>query len=627
MHGPLEAAKAAAAPGKDVRRREFPVPSKAVETYQVLGRTLTTSVSRGMTEEQALIKAVEENHGKVFRKFYQQFNKYEIVAIVFPDAALVKNDPEFIATQDFSSFGEQAERIRRMTIKEAMESKGGVHAFDGKAGIPVLKEDNGGLVFLSMDEMLASGGRIMHITVVDTNIDPKNLEQFREGARALRTGDRAALERLTKAAGAHTQTREKSIEPLATYTVLDAITGEEMGAAALNSKLGRALEVAPRDVFVPENVLINKFVADAARLEPVRTGLAPWEMFYIVPKGPDDDSDRRFATKVYSVCRFGQSQEEAHDAPMERQGAEKQFVSQTAVFDAFPAVAATDAEGERPPLAQHPQAMMFDGFAPVPKPEAVPVPAKERTPKERKSAPAEPVQTITRADFERHVIVPKAETIIAAPGTAIPKANYGERNPLVQVIPVQDRRDERDETLPGPPHPPKRRRRRRNEKTTERSPAFVPERQERRKSRDGRNERINRKHRKTKSPKLQDSQKIDAPKKAKRKPAERKKEKTAGTGIGPKRAAIEANKARSAISAKRPAPRPKADRPPCMKEKRPESRARADRVSYPKAKTGSSRRVPERRMKNRKRRVLRELLPAFISRRARAAGSSGRRRA
>ncbi len=640
MHGPLAAARVGAASGKEARRREFPTPARAMETYQVLGRTLTTFVSRGMTKEQSFIKAVEEAGGRVFRKFYSQFNKYEITAIVFQDAALVKNDPEHIASQDFSFFGKGAERIRRMALKEARKSKGGVHFFEDGAGIPIQKGKGGDLVFLSPDEMLAGGGRAMNVRVVDTNIDPKTLDEFREGARALREGDRATLERMTRAAGAHSQSRERSIDPLATYTLLDARTGEEMGAAAANSKLGHTLRVAREDVFVPENFLISRFIADAARLAPQRTERAAWEMLYVLPKPPDDDSDGRFAMKVYSVCRFGQaSQEDAHGAPIEQWKANaRESVSHMALFDAFPQTQVPAKERVAgAPAAQNPQAMMFDGFAPLPKPAASGVPgpsvtAMEKPETKRAPAPAETPQAMTRARFERHAIVPKAEAIIPAHKTVLANAGNAERKPLRRKMPEQPVEygpgGMKNETMPLPSRRPRRRKRKPEEKLMERRPAaLVPGNQSPRKIQE--KKKGNEKIRKTPNGKsrtpgaaTQNPKKPASPKQTKsNRPNRAAKRPEQGLGTKPQAPRKQSrHKNKTAI----PQTKEKKTGTPVQasekKAKLPETWKRRDGRETGKMR---QRKMPE----SRNTRALQELLPLFTSRKTRAAGSSGRRRA
>jgi hypothetical protein len=638
-------ARAFAAP--ETERRRFPAPTKAMDTYRVLGRTLTTFVSSGMTKEQSFIKAVEEAGGRVFRKFYSQFNKYEIAAIVFRDAALVKNDAEFIAAQDFSGFGKDAERIRAMAVEKAKKSKGGVHVFEGEAGIPVLRGRGEGLVFLSMDEMLAGGGRTMHVKVVDTSIDPKTLDEFREGARALREGDRGALERLTRASGAHAETREKSIDPLATYTLLDARTGDEISAAAANAKLGRAFQAAPGHVFVPESTLINRFVADAARLQPLRTERAAWEAFYLLPKPPDEDSDRRFGLRIYSVCSFGQaSQEDPHEAPVEQRMADaKGPVSQTALFDAFPQTRApAKGRATQAPLAQHPQALMFDGFALPQKPDAN---ARAEKPETKKGpAPAEPVQRIPRTRFEAHAVVPKAETIIAARETAVPKttipdAGGREEKPCMPRMPERMagrdmRNGSKGDLPPGAPGAPRMGARKPKQKPPERQAGgkrLEKEKKKRkektRKTRDDESGNVKTGNPKAPAPHSKKQKKSNRPNRATKRP-KAGLEAIKGARKMPKKKDGRKNKPTLRPAVLKANERKAVHRVRAMEKKA----AAAVQATKNKANAPQGARARQRnKMKQTKKpqgrndRVLQALLPAFISRRARASGSSGRRRA
>ena len=243
-------------------RNEFRSRSRIIESFDVLGKTLTTAVKSGTTVEQALIKAVEENGGKVFRKFYPQFNKHEITAIVFRDCALVKNDPEHIAKQDFSCFGAKAQKIKKMAIREAQLSKEGLHIFENEFGIPVIEMKDGQLVFPSPDEMLVNGQK-KKIEKTESPIDPKTRGEFKKGAVALAKNDLQEIERLRKVSGDHGQTREKEITATSDYILLDRFTGDEMGAGARNSKLGRNLVFASAQEFVPQKLLIQQFHIDS----------------------------------------------------------------------------------------------------------------------------------------------------------------------------------------------------------------------------------------------------------------------------------------------------------------------------------------------------------------------------
>jgi hypothetical protein len=391
-------------------------PAKALETYRVLGKNLSVLVSEGMTKEHAFMKAVEDAGGKVFRKFYKQFNKFEITAVVFRDAALVKNDPEHIAEQDFSSFGEDAEKVKRMVLEEAKKSEGGIHFFENGDKIPVIRPrgfgpgiDDEYIIFPAPNEMLVRNGTWMDVRVVDTNIDPKTIHQFKEGARALREGDTAALERLRKAGGAHAATREKDIEATSDYVLLDARTGEEIGAAAANAKLGKLLRSVPDSVFVPETILINRFIQDSQRMEPQRYERAAWEVFYLLPRDDGDDGFLgRFGIKLYGACRLDGTDhgEEAPGVPgaAGRQECEKGCAQPAKVTgemaggpDAHSKAAGEQTQGG----AEHaslstlpiikkakmaggltslpPQAMLFDGFSPAVTPQR-PFRAQEQIP-------------------------------------------------------------------------------------------------------------------------------------------------------------------------------------------------------------------------------------------------------
>jgi hypothetical protein len=242
-------------------RNEFKSRKMIIEPYEILGKTIFTVVKEGTKVEDSLPKAVEENGGKVFQKWNSQYKKYEIAAVVFRDRGLVKNDPKFIAAQDFSCFGKDAEKIKKRTIEEAKKSEGGVHIAENEKGIPVIVNKDGSLIFPSPDEMLVNGNK-KKIEILNVNIDPKTREEFQKGAIALANNNRPEIEKLRKASADHGQSREKDIEPTSNYILLDRYTGDEMGAGALNSKLGRNLVFASTEEFVPQKLLIAQFRTD-----------------------------------------------------------------------------------------------------------------------------------------------------------------------------------------------------------------------------------------------------------------------------------------------------------------------------------------------------------------------------
>jgi|GEM_PF-6877889 len=355
-----------------------------IATYEVLGRTLTTSVSRGMTEERAFIRAVEEGGGRVFRKFYQEFGKFEIAAIVFRDSALVKNDPDFIAQQDFSAFGKDSERIKLMAVEKARMSEGGIHFFIDGSGIPVLVNKKGKLTFLSLDEMKAGCGRKIKAEGVTTPFDPQTTKEFKEVSDALRDGDNAMLERLRKAGGAHSESRKESIEPLSTYTILDAVTGEEIGAAAANAKLGKNIVVVSDRLFVPEIMLISQFSASSQQAPADACAHKPaWEWIFLLSGNAREKED--LLPSVYTVCDFGRQAADGADrvsgaaSPAQATGTASEAVrtfdtpagsametsqrsAPAPVSNQISQIAPAEAAKALRPIP--PRAALFDGFAP-----------------------------------------------------------------------------------------------------------------------------------------------------------------------------------------------------------------------------------------------------------------------
>jgi len=339
-----------------------------IDTYQVLERTIV-STGCGMKMDEDFPEAVKNSGGLVLRKYSEQLGKYEIVAIIFKDAMMVKNDPDWIAQQDFSFFGSDAEKIKKKTIQEALQSKEGIHYFAQKTGIPVLVDKKGKLIFLSGDEIKTGTGTEYTFEKSSVGLDPQTRKEFEDGARALRENDPAALERLKRAGGAHLMTREKSIAATSDFSLLDARTGGEIGIAASNAQLGRDLSFTRDNIFVPESVLINRFIQDSQRQDPSITGRAAWEVFYILPKRGDDEGEGRFGMKVYSVCRFGAMTQDAalsYDADIGKQQKpiEATVMSQTAIFDAISHKSITGKILPKSLLPAHPQAMLFDGFSP-----------------------------------------------------------------------------------------------------------------------------------------------------------------------------------------------------------------------------------------------------------------------
>ena len=336
-----------------------------IDTFKVLGRTMV-STGCGMKMDEDFPEAVKKAGGLVLRKYSEQYGKFEIAAIVFNDAMLVKNDPEWIAKQDFSFFGADADKIRKRAVEEA--SDGGIHFFAKKTGIPVLVGKKGKLIFLSGDEIKTGTGTEYTFEKSSVGLDPQTRKEFEDGARALRENDPAALERLKRAGGAHLTTREKSIAATSDFTLLDARTGEEIGIAASNARLGKDLSFTRDNIFVPESVLINRFIQDSQRQDPSISGRAAWEVFYILPKRSDDEGEGRFGMKVYSVCRFGAMTQDAalsYDADIGKQQKpnEQAVVSQTTIFDAISKKSISGKIIPKSLLPAHPQAMLFDGFS------------------------------------------------------------------------------------------------------------------------------------------------------------------------------------------------------------------------------------------------------------------------
>lgn len=157
----------------------------------MMGARFSTLVRDGASPAEILNQVARQNNGGVARLYYPEMNAYEIVAVKIGDRLLVKGDPEKVAKADFSKFADSA-TMKKMAVKAASESSGGLHLFLGEDGIPIVQGKNGELYFPNGDELMLHGeSGELHIRPVDNKEDPKSLQEL-VGGKGLSVSEKAS---------------------------------------------------------------------------------------------------------------------------------------------------------------------------------------------------------------------------------------------------------------------------------------------------------------------------------------------------------------------------------------------------------------------------------------------------
>ncbi|MCI0503636.1 hypothetical protein L0Y65_02885 [Candidatus Micrarchaeota archaeon] len=215
MLNPIHAARDAAAQSR------FRQPALVEASVTMLGRSFRTTIHEGATTNELIEKVARENGGEVTKKFYPEFQTWEITSVRIGGVALMKS------------------------------SESGIHFSLGESGIPMAATKDSGIVFPNGDE-LPIGPNIRNIALWKTpaSFDPGNLADL-DRMYGRQGGVKASREALDEISRAHGGGRSGKIVLENNLLVLNKDTGEILSVSEHALK-----EHAPAGI-MPEQVCIS----------------------------------------------------------------------------------------------------------------------------------------------------------------------------------------------------------------------------------------------------------------------------------------------------------------------------------------------------------------------------------
>jgi hypothetical protein len=161
--------------GVRVRSLSRPLVRRCVS---INGSRFSAYVRDGASAEEIIEKVAKAHGGGVAKAYDKELNAHEIVAVKIGRHLLVKDDPDKVSIADFSQF-DDPDVMKKDTIEASHKSKGGIHFFLGKTGIPVAIEKDGDLVFPNGEELRPSrDADDIHISLVDYDANPLTLDDL-----------------------------------------------------------------------------------------------------------------------------------------------------------------------------------------------------------------------------------------------------------------------------------------------------------------------------------------------------------------------------------------------------------------------------------------------------------------
>ncbi|MFH0738012.1 MAG: hypothetical protein V1827_05830, partial [Candidatus Micrarchaeota archaeon] len=162
---------------------------KEMASVEAEGKTFYALVDKGTKFEGALDRMIAKYGGGIATLKYDDMEGREIVAVMIGDRCIVKGEPDKVARADFSSFGENAGAMRDFAIARSRDSKGGIHFFVGKNGIPIAVGAGGEVIFPNASEVeVGSSTSFFSIRLVDYEVDPRSMSELGNGSLAVSRG-------------------------------------------------------------------------------------------------------------------------------------------------------------------------------------------------------------------------------------------------------------------------------------------------------------------------------------------------------------------------------------------------------------------------------------------------------
>lgn len=162
--------------------------NREIAAIEVEGRNFYAMVPKGSAFNEKLERITEKYGGGIGTLHYEGMGD-EIVVVRIGDVLLVKGEPDKVKNAEFRAFGQDPEQLREISVEKACDSKGGLHIFLGKTGIPIALDKDGKPIFLGGDE-IKCGGILFSLQLVDYNQDPKTLSEL-SGDKKLDISDKA----------------------------------------------------------------------------------------------------------------------------------------------------------------------------------------------------------------------------------------------------------------------------------------------------------------------------------------------------------------------------------------------------------------------------------------------------